>query len=155
PRRPARASPTHLSVPGPDRCARSGLAVALSEYCLIRSDLWRANPRGAHLGCGPRAGGLDSVNRTRERWCVADQPKPSVSPLATAEPWDLVAAGYTAEALPYFEVFSRAALQAARLPSGARIVDVAAGPGTLSLLAAAAGARVSAIDLSEGMLAAF
>jgi SAM-dependent methyltransferase len=83
------------------------------------------------------------------------KPNDSTNPLATAEPWDLVAPGYTAEALPYFEVISRAALQAAALPVGARIVDVAAGPGTLSLLAAAGGARVSAIDISEQMVSAF
>jgi SAM-dependent methyltransferase len=77
------------------------------------------------------------------------------SPLATAEPWDLVAADYAAEALPYFEVFSRGALALAALAPGARVVDVAAGPGTLSLMAAAAGAEVSAIDLSENMAAAF
>ncbi len=81
-------------------------------------------------------------------------PAPS-SPLATPEPWDLVAAGYTAEALPYFERFSREALRLADLPPAPRIVDVAAGPGTLSLLAAAAGARVSAIDISERMVAEF
>jgi SAM-dependent methyltransferase len=79
---------------------------------------------------------------------------PPPSPLATAEPWDLVAGAYTAEALPYFEVFSRAALRLAALPAAARVADVAAGPGTLALLAATAGARVSAIDLSERMVAA-
>jgi SAM-dependent methyltransferase len=75
--------------------------------------------------------------------------------LATAEPWDLVAAGYTAEALPFFEVFARAALEAARLAPGARIADVAAGPGTLSLLAAGAGVNVSAVDFSPEMVGAF
>src|SRR6185312_3653313 len=77
---------------------------------------------------------------------------PPPSPLATAEPWDLVSDAYSAEALPYFEKFAREALRIAALPQGARIVDVAAGPGTLSLLAAAAGARVSAIDFSEQMV---
>lgn len=75
-----------------------------------------------------------------------------MSVLATAEPWDLVAAAYAAESLPYFEVFSREALRLAALPAGARIVDVAAGPGTLSLLAAAEGVTVSAIDLSPQMV---
>jgi len=82
-------------------------------------------------------------------------PAASQSPLATPEPWDLVAAGYTALALPYFERFSRDALRLADLPPGARIVDVAAGPGTLSLMAVAAGARVSAIDFSPQMADAF
>jgi len=79
-------------------------------------------------------------------------PSPAPSPLATAEPWDLVAAGYTAEALPYFTRYSRDALARVELPERPRIADVAAGPGTLSLLAAAAGARVSAIDFSERMV---
>src|SRR5262245_15468583 len=78
-----------------------------------------------------------------------------MSVLATAEPWDLVAAAYTAEALPYFEVFSREALRLAALPERARVADVAAGPGTLSLMAATAGATVSAIDLSPQMVAQF
>ena len=80
---------------------------------------------------------------------------PPASPLATAEPWDLVAGAYTAELIPMFEVFARAALAAAALPAGASIVDVAAGPGTLSLLAAAAGARVAAVDLSDEMIGQF
>ena len=78
-------------------------------------------------------------------------------PLATAEPWDLVADAYTSEALPHFELFARAAWAAAALPAGhdVHVADIAAGPGTLGLLAAAAGARVSAIDLSEEMTAHF
>jgi ubiquinone/menaquinone biosynthesis C-methylase UbiE len=72
--------------------------------------------------------------------------------LGSAEPWDLVAAAYTADALPYFETFAREALRLAALPPNPRVVDVAAGPGTLALLAAAAGATVSAIDLSERMV---
>jgi SAM-dependent methyltransferase len=78
-----------------------------------------------------------------------------MSVLATAEPWDLVAADYAVEALPYFEVFSREALRLAALPPRARIADIAAGPGTLSLMAAASGATVSAVDLSPQMVAQF
>jgi ubiquinone/menaquinone biosynthesis C-methylase UbiE len=78
-----------------------------------------------------------------------------VSALATAEPWDLVAVAYVADALPYFETFSREALRLAALPTHARVADIAAGPGTLSLLAAAEGATVSAIDLSPNMVAEF
>jgi SAM-dependent methyltransferase len=79
---------------------------------------------------------------------------PETSPLATAEPWDLVAPGYVAEALPYFRQYARDALARADLPASARIADVACGPGTVSLLAAAAGARVSAIDISPRMVEA-
>lgn len=90
------------------------------------------------------------MNDARDR--AAPLP-PSPSPLATPEPWDLVAAAYAVDAVPYFELFSRAALEQAALARGARIVDVAAGPGTLSLLAATTlGARVSAIDFSAAMV---
>ncbi|HVR60532.1 MAG TPA: class I SAM-dependent methyltransferase [Polyangia bacterium] len=75
-----------------------------------------------------------------------------MNPLATAEPWDLVAPAYTAEALPDFDVYARVAIDLAGLPPAARIADVAAGPGTVSLQAAARGARVSAIDISPAML---
>ena len=78
-----------------------------------------------------------------------------MSVLATPEPWDLVAAAYAAESLPYFEAFSREALRLAALPADARIADIAAGPGTLSLLAAAEGATVSAIDVSPQMVEQF
>jgi len=78
-----------------------------------------------------------------------------MSALATAEPWDLVAVNYAAESLPYFEAFSREALRLAALPPQPRVADIAAGPGTLSLLAAAEGARVSAIDLSPRMVDEF
>jgi len=41
------------------------------------------------------------------------------------------------------------------MPANPRIADIAAGPGTLSIMAAEQGARVSAIDFSEPMLAQF
>jgi len=74
-------------------------------------------------------------------------------PLASTEPWNLVADGYTAEALPLLEKFARDALLLASLPPGSRILDVATGPGTLALLAAREGAMVSAIDFSPAMVA--
>ncbi|HVU50183.1 MAG TPA: class I SAM-dependent methyltransferase [Polyangia bacterium] len=78
---------------------------------------------------------------------------PTPSPLATAEPWDLVASAYAAEALRHFEVYARAAIALAALPPAPRVADVAAGPGTISVEIARAGGRASAIDLSAAMLA--
>ncbi len=75
------------------------------------------------------------------------------SPLATPDPWNLVADAYVSEIMPSFETFARAALDDLAVGEGTRVVDVAAGPGTLSLLAAARGAKVSAIDFSEAMIA--
>jgi SAM-dependent methyltransferase len=75
------------------------------------------------------------------------------NPLATAEPWNLVASAYATESLRHFDVYAKEALRLAALPPGARVADVACGPGTISLQAAAAGARVDAIDISDAMLA--
>ena len=74
------------------------------------------------------------------------------SPLATPEPWNLVADAYVAETEPMFGAFARDALELAAPPAGGRIVDVAAGGGVLSLQAAAAGYQVAAIDFSSVML---
>jgi SAM-dependent methyltransferase len=82
---------------------------------------------------------------------MTEAPKPS--PLASPEPWSLVADDYTLELLPMFELFSRDALALLPTPAGARLLDVAAGPGTLTLLAAQAGHSLSAIDFSPQMVA--
>ncbi len=76
-------------------------------------------------------------------------------PLSTVEPWNLVADAYAAELVPQFERYSRDALRLSQLSPGAHILDVAAGPGTLSLLAASVGVKVSAIDFSPLMLEQF
>jgi SAM-dependent methyltransferase len=76
----------------------------------------------------------------------------NTSPLSSPRPWDLVAAAYAHEIVPMFEHYSAEALRRAKVPSGGAIVDVAAGPGTLSVLAARAKHRVSALDFSEQMV---
>lgn len=67
--------------------------------------------------------------------------------------WDRVAPGYAVEIAPTFACFAEDALQLACLVTGERVLDVATGPGTLALAAARAGARVSAIDFSQQMIA--
>jgi SAM-dependent methyltransferase len=81
---------------------------------------------------------------------MSEAPKPS--PLASPEPWSLVADDYTRELLPMFELFSKDALALAPTAPGARLLDVAAGPGTLTLLAAESGRLLSAIDFSPEMV---
>ena len=78
---------------------------------------------------------------------------PAGNPLSSAEPWNIVADGYSDELLPWAEFFARKALQLACLPPSPHIVDIATGPGSLALLAAREGATVSAIDFSEAMIA--
>lgn len=75
------------------------------------------------------------------------------SPLAVPAPWDRVALAYEAEAVPQLETFAAEALRLAPVGPGTRAVDVAAGPGTLALLAARAGARVTALDFAPEMVA--
>lgn len=79
-------------------------------------------------------------------------PSPGLPPLATVAPWDLVAEAYAAEVVPTFEHFAHEALLWAGVGSGHRVVDVAAGPGTLSFLAAERGAEVEALDFSPAMV---
>jgi SAM-dependent methyltransferase len=82
---------------------------------------------------------------------VTNQPPPS--PLATPLAWDLVAPGYAQEVVDHFSLYSSDALELARPQAGERVLDVAAGPGTLSLQAAALAREVVAIDFSAKMLA--
>jgi ubiquinone/menaquinone biosynthesis C-methylase UbiE len=77
----------------------------------------------------------------------------SPSPLATPAPWNLVSAAYDADLRAQFERYSTDALRLARVAPGQTVADVATGPGTLALLAAAMGARVHALDFAEEMVA--
>ncbi|MFP2928961.1 class I SAM-dependent methyltransferase [Pyxidicoccus sp. 3LG] len=76
----------------------------------------------------------------------------TASPLAVPEPWDLVAPEYVRELMPVFETFSTEALSRTGVGQGTRVLDVAAGPGTLSLLAARRGAKVTALDFAPRMV---
>jgi SAM-dependent methyltransferase len=72
--------------------------------------------------------------------------------MGTPVPWNLVAPAYAEEVVPMFEAYARDALKLAAVAPGARVVDVACGPGTLAMLAAADGARVDALDFAPSML---
>ena len=79
----------------------------------------------------------------------------NANPLASSEPWNIVADGYAETTMLVFEQYAAEAIAAARLRPGAAILDVACGPGTLALMAAPEAASVHGIDFSEAMLAVF
>lgn len=75
------------------------------------------------------------------------------SPMSTPEPWQLVAEGYAAEASLVMAPFSRRAAELLAPGPGARVLDVAAGPGTLAITLAPAVRELVALDFSERMIA--
>lgn len=75
------------------------------------------------------------------------------NPLETPGPWELAAKNYAEVTAPFFRNYATVALDRAGLPSGARVLDIAAGPGTLSVLAAQRGCMTTAVDFSPAMLA--
>lgn len=77
------------------------------------------------------------------------------NPLSASEPWNLVADGYAETTMIVFEQFADEAIAASKLKPGATVLDVACGPGTLTLRLAHQADKVHGIDFSEAMLAAF
>ena len=74
-------------------------------------------------------------------------------PLAEPLAWNLVSRDYALEVVPEFERYASDALRLANLRPSARVLDVAAGPGTLTLLAAKSAQSVEAIDFASDMIA--
>ena len=72
--------------------------------------------------------------------------------MSTPVPWNLVAPAYAEEVVPMFEAYATEALRLAAPASGARIVDVACGPGTLTAIAARSGHPMDAIDFAPVMI---
>lgn len=75
------------------------------------------------------------------------------SPMSTPEPWQLVAEGYAAEASLVMAPFSQRAVELLAPTRDARVLDVAAGPGTLAVAVAPHVREVIALDFSERMVA--
>lgn len=77
------------------------------------------------------------------------------NPMSMPEPWTLVAEGYAAETQPIFKQYCRAAMASAGFHRAEKVLDVACGPGTLSLLIHDKTSEVHSIDFSPGMLERF
>jgi ubiquinone/menaquinone biosynthesis C-methylase UbiE len=74
---------------------------------------------------------------------------------ATVEAWDAIAALYDEHVAPGDADLATAGLRLARLQAADTLLDVAAGPGGLSLPAARLGAKVLATDWSPKMIEHF
>ncbi|MEX0666922.1 MAG: class I SAM-dependent methyltransferase [Acidimicrobiia bacterium] len=74
---------------------------------------------------------------------------------APPEAWDAIAAGYDEFVAPGEASLAKEALRLVGLKRGERFLDVAAGPGGLSLPAARLGAKVLATDWSPAMIERF
>lgn len=77
------------------------------------------------------------------------------NPLSVSEPWNLVADGYAETTMLVFEQYADEAIAASKLKTGATVLDVACGPGTLALRLAHTAGKVHGIDFSEAMLDIF
>jgi SAM-dependent methyltransferase len=75
------------------------------------------------------------------------------SPLSTVDPWNWVAEGYVELTAPKLMLYAEEAVARAALEPHHRVIDVAAGPGTLSCHLASRVAHVTAVDFSPTMVA--
>ena len=79
----------------------------------------------------------------------------NMNPMSTPEPWTLVAEGYVTDTQPVFAQYCRKALELVGYNGFGKVLDVACGPGTLSLLIQREAVEIHSIDFSPGMLECF
>jgi ubiquinone/menaquinone biosynthesis C-methylase UbiE len=84
-----------------------------------------------------------------------DEPTTTDEHVAPPEAWDAIAEGYDRFVAPHEVELASEALRLVGLEPGERFLDVAAGPGGLSLPAARLGAEVLATDWSPAMIERF
>lgn len=76
----------------------------------------------------------------------------TTSPLGIASTWDRVASGYAEEVTEFLGAYAHDALRLAAVTHRDRVLDVACGPGTLTLPAARVARSVDALDFSARMV---
>lgn len=72
--------------------------------------------------------------------------------LHTNTPWNLVAEGYAVTTSKLFEGYAHKALALTKISSKSHVLDVACGPGTLTLSAQSLCQSIEAIDFSQNMV---
>lgn len=79
----------------------------------------------------------------------------SKNPMSSPDPWNMVAEGYVTDTKPLFEQYCEKAIELSDLRPGDRVLDVACGPGTMSLLLRDRASEIQAIDFSQNMIDCF
>jgi ubiquinone/menaquinone biosynthesis C-methylase UbiE len=77
------------------------------------------------------------------------------NPISRPEPWTLVTEEYVTDTQPVFAQYCRKVLELSGLDDTGKVLDVACGPGTLSLLIHDQATEIPAIDFWPSMLACF
>lgn len=72
--------------------------------------------------------------------------------LSTVKPWDLVAEAYVTEIQPIFEKWAKDSFERVGIQPEHSVIDIACGPGTVSLLLADQVKEIHACDFSEQMI---
>ncbi len=75
--------------------------------------------------------------------------------LSKVKPWDIVAQGYVEEVAPIFELWANDSFERMNPQSNHRVIDIACGPGTVSLLLSPKVEKIESYDFSVNMLEMF
>lgn len=75
--------------------------------------------------------------------------------LSDVKPWNIVAEGYVDEVKPIFELWAKDAFARVGIEPNHDVIDIACGPGTVSLLLADLVNSIQAYDFSEAMIEQF
>ncbi len=75
-----------------------------------------------------------------------------VNMLSTVTPWEAVAEGYAETTMKVFRGYAEKAIKLAKITPQCNILDIACGPGTLSLLAKDQARSIQAVDFSKAMI---
>ncbi len=76
----------------------------------------------------------------------------SENPLSKVEPWDIVVEGYVTDTQPLFELWAKDSFKRINPKLTDNVIDIACGPGTVSLMLANRVNQIKALDFSPNMI---
>lgn len=76
----------------------------------------------------------------------------SSNPLSQVEPWDIVVEGYVTDTQPIFELWAQDSFERVNPKPTDQVIDVACGPGTVSLMISDKVKSIKALDFSSNMI---